>query len=488
MKKYKPDVLLCIVFAAFLAAVACGPGNAPSQGAQGPATMQPVRLSISGPSEQLDMPPAADGWSGFLASQNEQLEALSGIMKGYENVILLFEPPAGGAKDEHAVLSFLRLISPRTKVLARGNGVLETLMREKGELPVRRSWKFSGSTDILGRPVILPKNHPLNTDWLDNPTRMAGADAVAVIHYIKRDADLEKLLRRRKEKDCSQILKPLEAWHMDAVAYFSGLTAQVNEALAGRFNQRVNARMDEWRKSLGEGGGDLDRWSTAAERSAARCRGANKKYLDDLAACIKSAGCDMLPQMTLVDGVQIAMVDDADMLIAPECTKAGSNIAGRVHAEAAAAALDTVVSIPVEWNRELAKIHRYYGLRALALRLCRPDRGVKTASSGQALADIINGYESTAGSEVADSGWIRSEGRVRIPGRGPAVSLARLDTADAAFEQWAENAEKAARSDIECHPRDSSFVGILIIDAGSSRVTYSQIFYPEEIMCIRDVE
>ena len=448
--------------------------------------MDPVELSISGPDKALDMPPAADGWSGVLASENEQIETLSGIMKGYENVIMLFEPPAGGAKDEHAVLSLFRLISPDTRVLARGKGALETLMREKGELPVRRSWEFSGSTDILGRPVILPKNHPLNTDWIDNPTRMAGADAVAVIHYIKRDADLEKLLRRRKEKDCSQILKPLEAWHMDAVAYFSGLTAAVNKALADRFSQRVNARMDEWRKSLGEPSGDPDRWSTAAERSAARCRDANKKYLDDLAVCIKSAGCDMLPQMTLVDSAQVAMVDDADMLIAPECTQAGSNIARRVHEEAAAAALDTVVSIPGEWNRELAGMHRYYGLRDLALRLCRPDRGVKTAASARALADIISDYERAAGSEVADNGWIRSEGRVRIPGRGPAVSLARLDTADTAFEQWAENAVKAARSDLECHARDTSFVGILIIDAASSSVTYSQIFYPEEILCIRD--
>ena len=59
----------------------------------------------------------------------------------------------------------------------------DRLLEERGEIPYRVTMEPAG-TDVLGRPYYLPKEHPLNTEWLERKSALKGADALLTVRRI----------------------------------------------------------------------------------------------------------------------------------------------------------------------------------------------------------------------------------------------------------------------------------------------------------------
>ncbi len=462
----------------------CGPkaGSTPDKAKTYPA----VVLDLGAVAQPLATPAPGAGWSKAVPAQAAEMTALGDTLKKYNGVVLLFEAPAGGAKQEHALLSLIQELSPGTRVLARGNATLGAIMREKGELPFRRSWELTGTTDILGRPYIIPipKEHPLNTDWLEHPERLQGAQALVIVHDLPTDMDLDRLLRKRSERDCSAMAADLAPFGAAADALLAPVKAKVDRALAERFALRVKPLVDRLLQEVGPADEkNLDRFSTAAERAKVRCQGAYHGYLKALADCLVGPGCNRLAVLDLASGPSIAMPDDADAVIPPECPVDGDSKVVPVHEEARAAALDVASAIPEAWTQELVKMARYQGLLSLEPSLCAAVRGQDADAAAKAMGQVLSEYPGLPGPSLAQ-GWALAEGRVRIAGQGPAVALARLAAADTAFRAWADRLQKARKSGVVCTARDTGVVGVLVVEVGSSAVTYSQIFRPEDILCL----
>jgi hypothetical protein len=430
--------------------------------------------AFAAPASRLRIEAEAAPWSPAMYGSAEQGKMLAAALAAHPSAMIVVGADLDAATWEERIVRAVKASSPATSVVARSRATLDTLMQERGEIPYRVTQE-QGGVDAFGQPYYVPREHPLNTEWLLKRKALKGADAlVAVRGFAPPPRRLEEM-RRSVRGGCGEALDGLSAERERARGYFADLERQADDALAQAFARQLGSALPFLRAEVDE------RAEAGADPS---CAGAYRDLLDRYAPCAKGA-CPLAPRFSLAAGGIIAMDDGPASAVPPRCAKgAERDYAKEIREAGARAAAETFEAFP---SSELDDVLRFAAFDDAVARLgefCAPrHRRFSPADIASAQEEVRALFESIA-SSTAHGGIAAASGLERIPGTGPSRVLARiLPTGDDPRPAAAELFDRLSGAARCPGGGGDGVLEVAVIDVGTSEVSYLGLFYEEQLAC-----
>jgi len=459
--------------AAFI--LACGSSGKVALQATPVPVPGPRAESLAPPGEKFSVPVSEISWIPAAPGSGLAGDFVRAL-RDQKSVALLLPAEMSDGLMEDRIYQMIRSAAPETKVVARAKGVLDKLLEERGEIPYRVTLQPGGAY-VLVRPYNLPKEHPLNTDWLAKKTALKGAKALLTIRPIRGDDQKLRELRRRQQGGCDEMLASLQDALDQAPEYFESVVDVSLATLSESFARHLDLALPFWMDELAE-----------TERSQMpgslgnRCVEAYRVFLKGYEPCLEGP-CQIGPRIYATGRGFVGMVDTSQLI--PEgCSRAGLrdyraeivDLGGRAAEEMLAALNDG-------WPCEFL---RYGGLERLQNNLeqfCTPRHRRLREGDLEGVRQEVQRFLSRL--KVADlqGEWQKRQGLERAPRVGPIHVLARVQVAGFDPVAEADQLEKKMRRLEHCIGGGERLLQAALIDVGTSEVHFMGIFFEEELLC-----
>lgn len=397
-------------------------------------------------------------------------------LQDQESVALILPSGLTNAQMEDRVYQMVRKAAPATKVVARGRGVLDQLLEERGEIPYRVTLE-PGGTDVLGRPYYLPREHPLNTDWLAESKPLKGAKALLTVRPLQVDEQKMRELRRRREGGCEEAEAVLKEATERAPVFFRPLEAASLATLAGSFRRHLTVALPFWREELET----IEREQMPGSLGH-RCVEAYNVFLQGYEACL-TAECPIGPKIYATGRGVVGMVDTSQLIPEGCPTQGMRDYKSEIVFLGTRATQDVLSAFDRGWPGELL---RYGGVervqRALNKFCASRHRRIHVEDLARVQEGVERFFEKLRSEELEGS-WQMRKGLERVPQVGPIHILARVQVAGVDPVQEADALRTEMRRIEHCIEGDEDLLQAAIIDVGTSEVHFMGIFFEEELLC-----
>lgn len=452
-------------------------------GGSGGAPFEPTPLPIRGsaaepvspPSQRFKIPVPNLEW--IPASVGSGLgEDFQGALRDRRNVAVILPTGRTDALMEDRVFQMLKKAAPNTKIVARGTGVLDKLLEERGEIPYRVTLE-PGGTDGIGRPYYLPENHPLNTDWLESKKPLNGAEALLTVRRIRVDDQKLREMRRRQQGGCEDMVSALENALNGAPDYFGIVESASLDMLADSFVRHLEVALPFWRDELVRAGKGTEPGSLKN-----RCVEAYRVFLKGYEPCL-GGPCPIGPKIYSTGRGIVAMVDTSQLI--PEgCSLAGiRDYATEIEKLGTRAVAETLSSLDNGWPGEFL---RYGGLEQIhhaMKRFCVPRHRRIHEEDLEKIDKDVHDFLEKIGKQKLRGKWQSAGGMERASYVGPVHVLARVQaTGPDPVEEAGKIGEKM-RGIERCTGEGENLFQAALIDVESSEVHFMGIFFEEELLC-----
>lgn len=464
-------------------------GAAPATPAAGqlpPGPDAPARVALDMPS--LDMP-----WTLPVMTAGD-VDALGRTLQAHETIKIRagsrFATPAG----ETRTLDLVKALSPATRVVARGEGMLTSIMKERGELPLRRRPVPDGQRDLLGRPTYVWEDVPLSSDWMGPKSLLSGAQAVLAIDDAEIDLQAWRSLQAHAVGTCDapmvalargqeQALATLEPFldHADAILW------QVYAAELRTFVPQLVSELAPYEKlktrTQFEDGASWDQY---------QCGHAYWEYMQNYARCGETPGtCAAAPRIFLVGEARIGSAEPSSFIpddCAPLVGRDYVQEARRLSREAAQVATE---SFDPAWMALAARAGAITDVYDVLEDACVPRRRrIAEPDMAEARRRLGRIGERFNEAEVVQSAgrWVLEDNQFHVPGIGGVRQVARFAVEPGAVAGEIRTAASelsaflAARTVCRYGPEHPP-VAAVVVDVGSSEVEFVGYFFEEELLC-----
>jgi len=468
--------------AAGLVALAAG---LPSAGCGGGPT---VLATTPGPGETsagLEVPPLdgrfeldvpASAWTPVMIGGDEGA-MLAQALSDRGSVMMMLDSGSGDAAFEERVFRMVKAAAPEVSVVARARATLDALLEERGEIPYRVTMEPAGA-DVLGRPYFLPKEHPLQTDWLARKKALKGAEGLLTVRRIEVGAERLRELRDRRRGGCGELIEALGAGAAAASKRFEPYVEAVDGALDRAFARHLDKALPFWRDELAEA-----KSGAAPGGEDARCLAGYEEFLESYAACV-DGGCARRPRLVLPAGGLIAMDNTPFAALPDRCPTAGiRDYADEMKDLAGRAVGEVLPQLGGAWGGELVRFGALARLADGLDELCAPrHRRYAEQDLESARGEIRAFVERLAGLE-ADGEWTAAGGLERAAGVGPVAVLARVQArGEDPIAESVAVLDRLRRLE-RCDEGGERLLQAALIDVGNSEVVFMGVFFEEQLLC-----
>ncbi|MCP4601367.1 MAG: hypothetical protein GY847_12725 [Proteobacteria bacterium] len=392
-----------------------------------------------------------------------------------ESVALVL-PRKATALLEDRVFQMVKVSAPKIQVVARGRVSLDNLMEERGEIPYRVTMQ-QGGVDVLGRPYYVPKEHPLNTDWLARKKPLKGAQGMLTVRPIRVNDTKLKQMREGRQGGCAEFEKVLGKGLEQGVEFFQPYERAVSDILLSAFTRHLKVALPYWRQEMDGAAREVE-----PDSAASRCLEAYRSLIDSYEPCLSGACTSGLQFHRLGSGI-IGMVDGG-LLIPENCPVQGMrDYQAEIEDLAMRAASEALPALDNGWVGELV---RNGGLRYLKngiSEICIPrHRRLEPKELNAARAEVRD-YLNDLGGRDFTGEWESARGMERIPGIGPVRIFARVRVSGNDPVAAAAKLVTRLRRIGRCDTGSERLFQAALIDVGTSEVVFMGIFFEEELLC-----
>jgi len=468
----KSAILPSLLFATCAACGAPQPGilaSTPSTAVgDGQGAIDPPPSALTVQLEPVPWSPVTIGGSG-AATLAQALSKQSAIM------VLTGERMTDEEWDDR-IFQMVKAAAPDTKIVARNRGVLDDILMERGEIPFRQTWEVGGA-DVFGRPFMVPKDHPLKTDWLSKETVLKGAGAILLVDIIQPDSRKMNELRSARQGDCSGLLAALDAAVSGSAEHFSPLKEQLNKVLAEEFSRQMKEALPFWNEEID------DALAARPAGQEARCLSAYDGLLQSYEPCL-SGPCAVGPAVFPIPAGVIGMEMSQTVTVPHDCPVGmGRDYVRELEAIGRRVVDSLLKQIPAKWAEDLARVDAVNDLRATMADICAPaHRRYTQESLDKARADVLAFIEQVPQTKV-DGEWVSASGRERVPGTGSVVVLAKAVAGSGNLDMALQSVADGIRAMERCRDSRRRPMQVVLIDVGTSEVYFSAIVFEEQLFC-----
>jgi len=432
-------------------------------------------IQITQPTEKYQIPIPEAIWTPMAIGSGKG-EMLVKAISDKKTLAMILPKNHLSAAFEDRVIQMIKAASKDTKVVARGRSVLDKLLVERREIPYRTTLEPAG-TNVLGNPFYLPKDHPLNTDWIKNKTSLKGAKGMIIVHPIEVDDIRLRELRKGRNGSCSDFIKALDQGIENENNFFSSYEQQASDSLAKEFKRHLEAALSFWQS-------ELNQIVVIAEPNSldSRCSKAYIEFLDKYQPCLQGT-CQSGPKLFASYGGVIGMIDES-LLIPDTCPTSGMrDYTAELHDLATRAVAEVLPALDGSWASELTRQGGLVKLKDIVSDACLPRHRRIDLEKLELVRAEIKEYLKNMGNQELPSVWESTKGKDRIPGTGSVNVFARIkvSTGDPSFK-LSEIKEKL-RAVNRCVDGREHLLHVMIIDVATSEVVFSDIFFDEELLC-----
>ena len=402
---------------------------------------------------------------------------LTDALKNIKSIMVLTGSQMSDPVFEDRVYQMVKAASPETKIVARNHAVLDEIMLERGEIPYRQTWEVGGQ-DVLGRPWLLPKDHPLKTDWLEKKKLLKGAEAILIINFVKVDDQKLREMRSQVHGGCDGLLGELKRGVAHSGAWFSSLLEQVNDALATEFSRQMQTMLPFWQDELQQGMSLADPGSQDA-----RCYGAYQKFLNRYDDCLKGR-CEGAPALHVEGGGVIGMELSSAAAIPHDCpTGMGRNYVDELVTVGERVSRDVMKDIPAGWAGEFSKVDILSRLDNELADLCAPAYRRYAASDLDVARKAVETFLQQVVTTRFQGSWEPAEGTERIAGVGAVRVFGKAKPKTGEDKVWTAQLRDIFKPLNRCRDSKRRPVQIALVDVGTSEVYFSAVVFEEQLFC-----
>jgi len=423
---------------------------------------------------ELDVPESA--WTPTMIG-GDQGAMLGRALVDRKAVMMVLGSAVGDAAFEEQVFRMIKAAAPGTSVVARARGTLDKLLEERGEIPYRVTMQPAG-TDVLGRPYYLPKEHPLQTEWLTKKKALKGAEGLLTVRRIAVGDQRLRELRDRRRGSCDELLGALETGAAGVGAFFEPYADAVDLALDRAFARHLEQALPFWQEELAAA-----RQQAAPGGDDARCIDGYEEFVDRYSPCIEGS-CRVRPTLALGAGGVIGMDNDPFGALPDHCPTSAVRDYGReMKALAGRAVAEVLPHLGGAWSGELMRHGALSRLTEGLVELCAPRHRRFSAQDLESARGELAAFLGKLAGLEADGEWIEAGGLERAPGVGPIAVLARVQARGEDPGVGAVELLERLRRLERCDRGGERLLQVALVDVGSSEVVFMGIFFEEQLLC-----
>lgn len=448
----------------------------PSIMASTPQPTESARQKFEEPTAQLNFDIAKTDWSPAVIGP-AGARMLSEALNQKKSLMVITGSHMQDTVLEDKIFQMVKASAPQTKIVARNSGVLDEILIERGEIPYRKTWEVGGQ-DILGRPYMVPKDHPLKTDWLSKKKALKGAEAILLLDFVSPDDQKLRQMRGQVQGGCGSLLSEMERGAAQATSYFDAIVGEVNAALASEFSRQMQSALPFWKKELAQAV-----TTVAATSQEARCYNAYQKYLSTYDDCLSEA-CALAPALH-VEGAGVLGMEMSGAAVIPNgCPEGmGRNYVNELAAIGERVTKQIMADIPETWAGEFAKIRMLERLTAELEDMCSPAHRRFSPDDLETAQTAVNKFIEQVVSEKQLGKFVSAEGKERISGVGSVRVFGRAEQSGGHTSVLVKQLRGIFSPLNKCRDSKRRPVQVVLVDVGSSEVYFSAIVFEEQLFC-----
>lgn len=464
-----------LILALGVLCVACS-SSKPSILASTPQPTQTEQETFGEPTAKLEFSVQDVDWSPVIIGP-DSTTMLVEALKSKASIMVISGTRMQSPSDEHRIFQMVKAASPQTQIVARNKGILDEILLEKGEVPYRQTLEVGGQ-DFLGRPYLIPKNHPLKTDWLSKKKELKGAQAILIIDYVRPDDQKLRQMRAQHKGGCQALFSEIAKAIDDSGVFFDSLITEVNQALAEEFSLQLKAALPFWQNELSEGLAAVD-----ATSSEARCYKAYQKYVDTYQRCI-DGDCLLAPAMHTQGGGVIGMEMSSAVAIPSGCVvNMGRDYVSELAALGKRASSRILQDIPNSWAGAFSKLKVLEKFEHRIEEVCAPAHRRYSADDLTQAKLAVSAFLQKASTAQILGKWTEAEGKQRIAGVGSITVFGRTKQDSSKFTSMFQELSGALKPLSRCRDSKRRPLQVVLVDVGSSEVFFSTILFEEQLFC-----
>lgn len=464
------EKLLSMAGLLFFVSGGCGGGAVQLQ--ETPQPEAPSKLdAVSPPSKPISIPEGNTNWTPATIRSGRG-DALSQALRERSSLALILPNVWRGAEMEDRIFQMVKLVSPDTRIVARGSAALDGLSDRHAEIPKERQ-----GTDGQEGSIFIPEGHPLYREWMVNEEISNGAEALLVVRPIRLDR--EKLPQTSKKRDggCDGVMAELKEGIAAATGGFSHYEQEASKRLYEAFRRHLEVALPFWRDEL-----ERRKSAGSADAREARCVDSYLEWLGQYAPCVKGS-CDGSPRLSATEGGTVGMTDGKDYP-RDDCPTAGMrDYTAELAQLATRSVLEVLPSLDNGWIGELIRYDGLTRLTAVIEEGCAPRHRRIVMEELAGVREAVRRYLTHLREGTFRGTWEAGSGRARIPGVGPVKILARVrvTAGDPAVE--VSDIEKRMRRMERCNQGKDRPIQVILVDLQSSAVVFMGIFDEADLLC-----
>ncbi|MCK9523929.1 MAG: hypothetical protein M0R76_12955 [Proteobacteria bacterium] len=441
-----------------------------------PASPNAETAHIPAPDAPLSLSFAEVPWLPVTIGGNG-VATLSEALSERQTVMILRGEGMAEPLWEDKLFQLVAAAAPQARIVARGRAALDTLLIEHGDIPYRRTWEVGGA-DVFGRPWMLPKDHPLRTDWLDKQQVLKGAEVLMTVDLVRVDAPRLAQLRKEHRGGCEALYAQFNTALSQNSAYFDSLLDALNGALRNDFVRRLNAVRDAWKADVARG---LASGKTTGDQR--RCLRANDEFLRKFDDC-SDAHCPMAPHIFSPSGV-LGMELSFGAMVPAACK--GVEIAdyrGAVLQMGQDVVTARLSEIPVAWAEAFYRLQMLTQAQREMNAFCAPAHRRLRESDIERAREQLSAFLQAVSQGNVDAQWRLERGQERVPTVGSVEVLAAVAAkpGNALHTAW-DATVQILRTAGKCTDGRRRPVMLSLIDVKTSEVFFSAIAFEEQLFC-----
>ena len=469
-------VITSIITATLLSGfVSCGPaGRSDIKRAAPPALATPANIDAM--SKTVSIVKVGENWTPHMYGANEGA-MLTNALKDHKSLMLILDKHLDGTEVEQQLHSMIKAASPQTAILARGTTVLDALLKERGEIPYRTTLEHAGS-DILGRPVFVPKEHPLNTDWLSKKKALNGADTVMTVRKITLTDERLREIKKRDRGGCDQTISELTQTLTDNGEAFKNFKDELDRALQETFVTRIGYDLPQWKAELAEAETEVN-----PKGSKATCLKEITAFVNKLDTC-RETDCEIGPRFFPNAGGFIGMNEENSFGITDRCL----DVAPRNYVkELERAVTETVAAVlPAISDKSSGDLQRLGAVEHLVNGMkdvCTIAHRRISSEDLKIARSELSTFASRLSEQTVSATWKSAGGLERVAGEGPVKVFAKARPTGGDAIADADTLITRIKQMSKCHRGHENIYQVTLIEVGTSKVVFMDLFFGEQLFC-----
>jgi hypothetical protein len=378
---------------------------------------------------------------------------------------------------EDKIFNMVKAASPKTAILGRKRGVLHKLLMERGEIPFRRTWEAAGM-DLFGHPYYIPKDHPLQTEWLTKKKALKGADTMLIMDIVKVDDQKLRQMRREKRGGCDNIISQINQQKTKAEEHFLPLVTSAGKALAKEFGRHLKVALPFWQSEIKQ---QLSEEPVTTEKQ--RCLNAYADMLKKYEPCINAA-CSLAPALYVEKGGIIGMDMTTALTIPGQCpANGGRNYVEELKQLGSKTTSRVLPAISDTWSPDLLKMKALSLLKNTMDEICTPAHRRFSTAQLQKGHKLVSDFIKEISELNNKSQWKSATGQEKITGHGGIEILAKTSDATNPLTTMAASLKNELNNMGKCRDSRRRPIQISLINVGTSEVYFSAIDFEEQFIC-----